>query len=254
MADRAGGLGARGRGEARCRRVRLHRRRRGRRVDAAREPRGVRRLADPAADAHRQRPARHLGRRARHALAGAVPARARRRALDRVRGRRGRCREGGRVVEGAADRLERRDALARAGRRDRVPALVPALLGLGSRHLRQLRLAGRGGRLRRDRRHARHAHARLAPPRSPQRLPAVHPRRGLRAVLQRPGVPVEARQAAGRGSAHRGRDDARDVLEPRAHVGRPRLAARADEAAAARQGRPDRRRRAGARSSTGSTA
>ena len=64
--------------------------------------------------------ARHLGRHPRHALAGAVPARAGRRALDRVRGRRGRRGAGGRLVEGADDRLERRDALARAGRRDRA--------------------------------------------------------------------------------------------------------------------------------------
>ena len=86
--------------------------------------------------------------------------------------------------------------------------------------------------------------ARLAAARPAPRVPAVHPGRGLRAVLQRPRVPGEARQAACRGSAHRRRDDARDLLEPRAHLGRPRLAPGADEAAAARQGRALRRRRA----------
>ena len=52
------------------------------------------------------------------------------------------------------------------------------------------------------------------------------------------------------GHAHRRGDDARDVPEPRAHLGRPRLAARADDAADARQGRAHRRRRAASRSST----
>ncbi len=73
-------------------------------------------------------------------------------------------------------------------------ALVPALLGERPRDLRELRQPRRGGRLRRDRRHARHAHARLAAARPAPRVPAVHPRRGLRAVLQRPRLPLAARQ------------------------------------------------------------
>ena len=54
VADLGGRLGARGGGEARPRRVRLHRRRRGRGVDDACERRSVRTLADPPADADRQ--------------------------------------------------------------------------------------------------------------------------------------------------------------------------------------------------------
>ena len=112
------------------------------------------------------------------------------------------------------------------------------------RDLRELRQARRGRRLRRDRRHARHADARLAATRPAARLPAVPEGRRLRAVLHRPGLPLAARQAARGGPADRRRDDARDVPEHRPDVGRPRLAARADDAADPRQGRADRGRRA----------
>ncbi len=188
--------------------------------------------------------ARHLRRGARPAVAGAVPARADRRALDRARGSRGRRGEGGSVVRRADGALERRDALDRGGRGDERAALVPALLGERPRDLRELRPARRGRRLRRDRRHARHADARLAPARPAPGVPAVHPGRGLRPVLHRPVFLSRARQDAGRGPADRRRDDARDLPEPRADVGRPRLAAGADDAADPRQGRAHRRRRA----------
>jgi len=47
------------------------------------------------------------------------------------------------LVRRADGALERRDALARRGRRDRRATLVPALLGLGPRDLRELRQARR---------------------------------------------------------------------------------------------------------------
>ena len=176
-------------------------------------------MADPPADAHRQRDARHLGRGARPALAGAVPARAGRRALDRARGGRGRRRQRSRVVRRAARALERGDPLDRGGRRDQCAALVPALLGERPRDLRELRQPRRGRRVRRDRRHARHAHARLAAARPAPGVPAVHQGRRLRPVLQRPGLPLAARQDPGGGSPHGRRDDARDVPEHRARRG-----------------------------------
>ena len=70
VADHSSGLGGRGGGAAGCRRVRLHRRRCGGRVDDARESRRVRKVAHSTADARRQRRPRHLGRRARPAFAG----------------------------------------------------------------------------------------------------------------------------------------------------------------------------------------
>ena len=188
--------------------------------------------------------ARHLGRRARAALARTVPPRAGRRALDRARGGRGGVAQAAAssgvpllLSSAATHSIEE---VAATG----APALVPALLGQRPRDLRELRQARRGRRLRRDRRHARHADARLAAARPAAGLPAVHQGRGLRPVLQRPGLPLAARQDAGGGLAHGRRDDARHVPEPRPDVGRPRLAARADGAADPRQGRADRRRRA----------
>ena len=162
--------------------------------------------------------------------------------------------QGGGLVRRADAPLERRDALDRRGRGDRRAALVPALLGQRPRDLRELRPPRRGRRLRRDRRHARHADARLAAARPAAGVPAVHQRRGLRPVLQRPVFLSRARQDAGGGPAHGGGDDARDVPEPRADLGRPRLAARADEAADPRQGCAHRRRRGRSRCSTASTA
>ena len=73
-------------------------------------------------------------------------------------------------------------------------------------------------------------------------LPFLQGRR-LRRLLQRPGVPGAARQTAGRGSAHRGGDDALALPEPRTRLGRPRLAARTDVVAAPREGHPARRGR-----------
>ena len=107
---------------------------------------------------------------------------------------RGRGRAGRRVVRRADGALERRDPLARGGRRDRRAALVPALLGERPRDLRELRPACRSRRLWRDRGHARHADARLAPAGPATRIPAVPARPRLRTVLQRPGVPLAARQ------------------------------------------------------------
>ena len=121
----------------------------------------------------------------------------------------------------------------------RRAALVPALLDQRPRDRRQPAPASRPERLLGGRRHARHADPRLAAPRPPPGLPPVHQGRGLRAVLQRPRLPGEAREAAGGGHAHGGRDDALDVPAPRPDVGRPRLAARADRLADARQGRAD---------------
>ena len=115
---------------ARAGTVRLRRRRRRLGVDGPCEPRGVRAPPAAAADARRDRGARPVGRGARAALAGAVPARARRRPLDRPRGGRARRRprlEGDRRAD---DPLERRVDLARGRRRRarRRAALVPALL------------------------------------------------------------------------------------------------------------------------------
>ena len=135
-----GRLGARGRGEARRRRVRLHRRRRGLGGDDAREPRRVRPLADPAADAHRER-SRATSPSRCSACARRLRSSSRRSACFRSRTR---TREVG-VARAAASSgvpmraVERRDALARAGRRDGRAALVPALLGERPRDLRELR-------------------------------------------------------------------------------------------------------------------
>ena len=184
-------VGGAGRGEARSGRVRLHRRRRGRRGHDARQPRGVRAPAHQTAHAHGQHPARPLRRGARHAVAGAVPARADRRALDRPRGgRNGRGTRGGRARHPLLP-LQRRLVDDRGHRRGdgRRAALVPALLDQRPRDRRQPAPARRPERLLGGRRHARHAHPRLAAARPPPRLPPVHQGRGLRAVLQRPGLP-----------------------------------------------------------------
>ena len=120
--------------------------------------------------------------------------------------------------------------LARGRRRRarRRAALVPALLVGRPRARRQPRRPRRGGRLRRDRRHARHADARLARPRPAERLPALPAGRGAGAVLQRPALPRAAGRAARGGPADGVADGARRVPEPRPHLGRPRVAARAD--------------------------
>ena len=132
-------------------------------------------------------------------VGGAVPARADRRPRHRPSRRRARrrARRGG---ERRPDRaLERRVALDGAGGRGdrRRAALVPALLGLGPEDRRELRPARGGGGLRGDRRHARHARPRLASARPREHVPPVHPGRGLRAVLHRPGLPELPRGAAG---------------------------------------------------------
>ncbi len=127
----------------------------------------------------RQRRARPLGRGARAAFAGTVPARTGRRPLDRASGSGARRRprlEGDRRAD---DPLERRLDLARRRRRGarRRAALVPALLVGRPRARRQPRRPRGRSRIRRDRRHARHADSRLARPRPPQRLPALPLRR-----------------------------------------------------------------------------
>ena len=249
VADRARGVGGARRGEARSRRVRLHRRRRGRRGDDPREPRGVRAPPHQAADAHGQHAARPLGGGARHAVAGAVPPGAGRRALDRASGgRAGRGARGGRAGSPLLP-IDRRLLVDRGhrGGDGRRAALVPALLDQRPRDRRQPAPASRPERLLGGRRHARHADPRLAAPRPPPRLSPVHQGRGLRAVLQRPGLPGEAREAAGGGHAHGGRDDALDVPAPLSDLGRSRLAPRADRPADARQGRADGRGRAAGR-------
>ena len=70
------------------------------------------------------------------------------------------------------------------------------------------------GRLRRDRRDARHVDARLAPARSAERLPAVPQRRGRRQLLQRPGLPRGAGEAAGGGPRAGDRPLGLPVLQP----------------------------------------
>ena len=57
---------------------------------------------------------------------------------------------------------------------------------------------GGGRRLRRDRPDPRYIAAGVARSRSPQPVPALHPRRGHRPVHQRPGVPLAALGLAGR--------------------------------------------------------
>src|SRR6266511_3785848 len=89
-----------------------------------------------------------------------------------------------------------------------------------------------------------HAEGELAAARAAERVPAVSERAGLRTVLHRPRLLREARPAAGRGRPLRSRDDACDVSEPEADLGRPRVATGANSAAAAREGRADRGRRA----------
>ena len=127
------------------------------------------------------------------------------------------------AVVGRADgALERRDALARGGRRDRRARAGSSSTGLERpRDLRELRAraprrAGYGaivvtldtltlGWRPRDLR---------------ARLPAVHQGRGLRRSTSATRCSCSRLdKPPGRGSAHRGGDDARDVPEPRARPG-----------------------------------
>ena len=245
MADHRGGLGARSRGEARSGRVRLHRRRRGRRVDDAGEPRRVRRSGasgrgcSPGTSCATSRSTcsgciRRGRSSSRRSGCSRSPTKRRRwRSARRRRRRACRCcsRARRRIRSRRSPRRTRRAGSSSTGsttaRSARASCGGPRQAGYGAIvvTLDTLTLGWRP----RDLRQAY--------------LPFIK-RRGLRPVLLRPGVPVAARQAAAGGSAHRRRDDARDLPEPRSHLGRPRLAARADEAAAARQGRADRRRRA----------
>ena len=238
MAGVAGGVGGTRPRDARAGAVRLRRRRRRLRVDDPCEPGGVRTPPAAAADARGNRGARPVGRGARVAVAGAVPARARRRPLDRPRGEGARRRprlEGDRRPD---DPLERRvdRARGRRGRARRRAAMVPALLVVGPRARRQPRRPRRRSRLRRDRRHARHADARLARARPRERLPPLPRRRRAGAVLQRPALPRAARRGAGGGRPDRVADGAGRVPEPRAHLVRPGLAARPHRPADPREG------------------
>ena len=202
----------------------------------------------PAADAHRQHRARPRRRGPRHDVR-------RRRSCSRpsacsrsrtpegeVARRAARPRLGiPFILSSAASHVDRGDRRG-DGRR---AALVPALLDQRPRDRRELRLARRGGRLRGDRRHARHADPRLAAPR-PAQARTSRSSRGegcaqfftdpvFRAKLDKP--PEEDMLTA-----------AAMMLATfpnlRLDVGRPRLAARADVAADARQGRADGRGRA----------
>ena len=95
-----------------------------------------------------------------------------------------------------------------------LAALVPALLEQGRRARRLVRRPRRGERQRGDRGHPRHARARLAHPRPRPRLPAVRPRRGHRAVHQRPALPGARRGARRRGAGDRPRGGAVAAADP----------------------------------------
>ena len=230
MARRCGRVGGAGRREARVGPLRLYRGRRGKRVDAARQSAGVR--AAPAAAAHAggQQRARPFGRGVGNAVAVPILPRAGRRPQHRPSRRRARsgARRGG--VAGPIHPFQRRVALDRGSRGcdGRRAAVVPALLGQRPRGGREPRAQGRGVGLLRDRGHARHPDARLASTRPPQCLPAVSPGRGDRPVHERSRLSVASVRSTRGGSARSGGDDARDVPEPRAALGGPRLAPRAD--------------------------
>ena len=140
--------------------VRLHRGRRRRRGDDAREPRGVRAAAAAAADARREHRARHRRSRcsARRSPAPFFLAPIGVLSIAHPDGELAVARAAA-ATRRPVHPLERGVALDRGDRRGdgRRAALVPALLGQRPRDLRELRRARRGGRLRRDRRHARHA-------------------------------------------------------------------------------------------------
>ena len=87
-----------------------------------------------------------------------------------------------------------------------------------------------------------------------QAVPPFLAGEGLRAVLHRSGLPAAAWPRRRRRTAHGGGDHALHLPEPGADLGRPRVAARADGAAAARQGRTHRRGCAGGAQAAGSTA
>ena len=169
--------------------------------------------------------ARPLRRGARHALAGAVPARADRRALRSPIPRASspsRARPPRRASRSA---LERRVALDRGDRRGdgRRAALVPALLG--QRTARSSRASCAAPRRRATARSSSRSTRSILgwrPRDLAQRVPPVHPGRGLRAVLHRSGLPELPRGAAGGGPAHGRGDDALHLPEPRPDLGRPR--------------------------------
>ena len=219
--------------------IRLRGRWRRHRGDDAREPRGVRALADRPSDAPGRVDARHRGRGARYAPAEPVRAVPDRRARDGAprRGRRGGSR---RRERGHPLRLLEPGLPPDGGGRERDgrrPPLVPALLEHVERARREPRLAGRALRLQRDRPHPRHDDARLADPRPRPRVPAVPPREGHRPVHERPGLPRGAPGDAPPGGApdraHHPRGD-RDAPEPGERLSRARALRRSARASRAR--------------------
>ena len=204
----------------------------------------------------RTRGARPLGRGARAALAGAVPARPGRRALDRAsRGRaRRRARlEGDRRADGP---LERRVDAARGRRR-------------GARRARSAGSSSTGGPT------ASSPAASSTAPARPgygaivvtldtltlgwrdrdlaQRLPPLPRRRRAGAVLQRPALPRAARRAAGGGPADGVADGAGGVPEPRASPGATSRGCASGPSCRSSSRACSRPRTPGSRSSTAST-
>ena len=211
----------------------------------ARQPRGLPPPPDRAPHAARRRRARPLDHRARHAAAGAAAARPDRRPEGRPRGGRAGDGAGGggrRPADDRQHRLPLHDGGDRRGER-RGAALVPALLAQRPRAARELRRPRRGRRLRRDRRHRRHLHPRLEAARPAAGLAALPRRQRQRQLLPGPGLPGRPRAAARGGPGRGDRPLPGRALQPRADLGRPGAAARADLAADPGQGDPARRRR-----------
>ena len=177
--------------------------------------------------------------------AGAAAAGADRRPEGRPRGRRAGHGAGGggrRPADDRQHRLALHDGGDRRGER-RGAALVPALLAQRPRAARELRRPRRGRRLRRDRRHRRHLHPRLEAARPAAGLAALPQGSGNANYFQDPVFRAGPRAAARRRTWAPRPAATWASLQPRADLGRPRPAARADLAADPGQGDPARRRR-----------
>ena len=201
---------------------------------------------DRAADAARRRRARPLDHRARHGDAGAADAGADRRPEDRPRRGRAGDRAGGGRGRRADDRQHRLALHAggdrrggRRGRRAGSSSTGPTTASSLESFVGRAEAAGYGAIV--------VTVDTFIPgwkPRDLQQawLPFLE-RHGRRQLLPGPGLPRRPREAARGGPRRRDRPLPRRPRQPRADLGRPRLAARADLAADPGQGHPARRRR-----------
>ena len=182
--------------------LRLRRRKRFRRTHRPRQPRRLRPLADRPSHAARCFAARSHRRTLRPDSAGASFAGPRRRAKHHSSGCGSCCRPSGRIARRS---LRSQHRVFPSHRRScsshgRSPALVPTLLGQGSRTDGQPAATRGKVRLLRARRHPRHRHARMARTRPPASLPSISSRRRTRQLFHRSRLLLAPAATAGRRS------------------------------------------------------